>query len=244
MVIRRAKIAALISVLCLIGCGARFAIQDYYAVDAGDAFAELLRRRAMFRHFSSNTVLEFIFIDKSIKLKCFINQIDSSRCSIELNGPLGVALANIEIDSAHFIVNRPQTGQVYKGSLQESLALPELDMEIERIDRLMGLLLPTPDVSLRWSITLARYSNPGSLGFKAGADSLMLRLDYAPLRVLNEELWRSSELIFKRQYLYNSARQILPSKIVVQIDNLSLTLEYQSLTIFPNNRRPTSRIIL
>ncbi len=217
---------------------------NYNAVDPKDAFNELIKRREKLHNFTANTNIEFINLDKSMKLKCIINRFGDSQAFIELNGPLGMSFASIELTGSDFIINRPQTGQVFRGSLNESVVIPELDIEVENMERLLELFVPVPYVKPDLSIVSAQYGNPGYLSLQNGSDSIALVLNYTPLSVLNEELWQERELIYSRQFFYDKDSRIFPSKIWMKIDDFELKIEYLNFKLRLNKNSSRSKINL
>ena len=160
---------------------------------------------------------------------------------IDINGPFGMKLAVIESNDGRFRLDIPPTAQTVEGELNERIFIPGLDVMLPSLSALDPLFLPTVDLieSDGWTISDAQTepADPDYAdGFltltgstEADIDSLILQLDYSPLRVLQEEHYRSGELVLSRQLTYPTESDCLPNKITIFFDGLSLDVTYNSV---------------
>ncbi len=191
----------------------------------------------MVESYFASTVFQFASPTGNIRLNGRVSFHQDGGWRVEFDGPLGVKLAVLETRDDRFRLKLPQAGQTIDGNLEEGLTIPDLEVNLPAVGDLTPLLLPTVDLnSLEdWRVSQAKVGNSGLLTLikqgRTGTDSLVLSLDYSPVRVLSEEHWRKDHRLFKRELHYKTNPNYLPDKIVVKTDELMLCIKYKSMRL-------------
>ncbi|MDP8228869.1 MAG: hypothetical protein P9M15_05395 [Candidatus Electryoneaceae bacterium] len=244
-IIITAKYLTLICLLFLIGCASHPRFQDYDAHTPEDALIELLNRRQMIKQFSSDVLFEFALDDARIRLKGSVLYQENDGWRIELNGPFGMKLGVIESNDGRFLLDIPQAAQTIEGELNEGFFIPGLDVMLPSLSALDPLFLPTVNLigTDGWTVSKPQVELTEPNGFltltgsaETDMDSLVLQIDYSPLRVLYEEHYRSGELVLSRQLTYPTETNRLPNKITINFDGFSLDVTYRSVHLETNEK--------
>jgi len=176
-------------------------------------------------------------------VRSLIRRLSGGAWRIELEGPLRVRLATIELNGDTYRIERPQTGQVYSGSISGILPLPELEVDLEEVGHLGSMLLPAINLepARNWRIASATYGHPGELTLVSEAmpaDSLVLKLDYSPLRVHYETLWSGGELAYRRAFRFDRPDDALPSGWTVALDGIELDISIDRIRLLKIDHHP------
>ena len=242
------KTPVVVCLLLLVGCAVHPRFPVFDAGTPEQALNELISRSRMIDSYSASAVFEISSPNGNIRFNGEVVFGDGCRWRVDLDGPLGVKLAVVETESDSFRVHLPQAGRTSEGRLCEGLELPDLEISLPAVASLSVLLLPTVDLTGQesWRIVSAGVGNPGLLTLvsesEAGIDSLVLSLDYSPVRILSEEHWREGRLLFTRNLSYKRNPGYLPDRITIKSSDLTLyiKLNYHRLVLITPLEVPES----
>ncbi len=226
----------LAATLLIGGCAGGITIKPHSATDPMDALSELSLRRRLLRDFKAGGVFEFDLGQGQMRMNGEMSLKGGNAWRVSFDGPMGVKIALIETGKGQYRIENLHTGQTEQGFLDEPVTIPEIALELPSLDFLASMLLPTPDIEFPqdWRI-LSGSSSEGTLTLAnlpaVGSDSLVLAMDYAPLRVLGEERWRDGRELFSRTFQYKDDKATLPASTNIFVGNIKIGLRYTSLKI-------------
>ncbi len=154
---------------------------------------------------------------------------------VKLTGPFGVKLAIIESVGDHFTIDVPHGGITTEIDVDSRLEFPELDIMFPDLSFLTTLLLPVTVLNDRneWQIVHVGTEHSTSITLvgneKSKRDSLVISLDYSPLRIYREDLWRDGELQLSRRFKYRTDKDNVPDRIIIKVNDLVLEVKYKSI---------------
>lgn len=199
-----------------------------------EAVQELIRLRHNVEGFSARTRLELTADNVDIKLIGQIRYDDQSGWNIELFGPLGIKVAQIEADEKNYYLHSPISGMTLEGSIDEEIEIPNLDLTLRSLNILTTFLFPLVDIKDedKWQLTGKPESTDDVLILKrddASTDSLVLHVDYSPLKVLKEERWKGGEHLITRSFTFDKNSSMFPNVLVIDINEMRLKVLFRSL---------------
>ncbi len=166
---------------------------------------------------------------------------------VKLTGPFGMKLAVIESVEDRFLINLPHGGITTEIDPDSCLEFPEIDVITPHLSFMMALLLPAPaiDDMNKWTIDHGEAGQPGTLVLTrikgdSSVDSLVISLDYSPLKLLGEDLWRGDKLRMRRRFKYRDPADNMAGSIVIETADMMLNVRYKSVRMDVN--RETSYV--
>jgi len=222
------------ALLLVSGCARSYSFKPYSAQSPVDLISELSERRRLCNNFDSSLRYEIQVGERSVKLNGTASLREGRYWRITMEGPFGVKLLLIETGQGGYRIENSHTGLTEEGFLDDPILLPDVGVEFPSLDFLGDLVLPTPDIPYPqdWSITYAdssRLSLTGLAGLTG--DSLLLEVDYAPLRVKAEERWREGRRLYRRDYFYEKPQSLYPESVKAELGEVLIGVQYRRITL-------------
>jgi len=231
-----AKSFVVFVLLLLIGCTPQVPFQEYSATSAPEAVDELMRRRAEFSNFEGEGVFELVTPVKKLKLNGNIFYEGADTWGLKFNGPLGIELGEISTNGEEYVINSKLIGGIKTGSMSMPIEVPTFNIVFPELRTMAKTLMPMLDISKseNWELQTSG-SNPEeeiSLTRTVGTEDheLRLRIDYSPLRVIQETRLVDGEILYHRDYSYNPKKSIKISEITIHVGKIQLNVMYDTLT--------------
>ncbi len=229
-------ISSFLWLLVLSGCAVHPRFETIATSTSEEAIDELYARSRSIGRFAADTDFTLSGDFGRFQFKGKINYSVDDGWRVKLTGPLGVKLAVVESVGDHFTVYIPHSGITTEIDADSSLEFPELDITFPDLSFLTTLLLPVTVLDDRdeWQIVrvaTSKHSTSVTLvgNEKSQGDSLVMSLDYSPLRIYREDLWQDGELQISRRFKYRTDRDNVPDRIIIKVNDLVLEIKYKSI---------------
>ncbi|NQU05107.1 MAG: hypothetical protein HQ568_03370 [Calditrichaeota bacterium] len=196
------------------------------------AYNKLIERSLSLQSFSTDTEFFLIVPKGKFRLKGEMDYSELNGWYVELNGPFGIKLVEIESIEDGFKIKLPHSGTILEINEDEPFDLPELDVKFPNLSFVTTLLLPVLPFDKRtdWLFAGGELGESGSLLLISNRDdandSLVVSLDYNTLKVKNEELWHNGVRSYKRTFEYESDDDYFPKGIRIKMEDLELYIKY------------------
>lgn len=205
-------------------------------VDGTSALVELERRNQRWRTFRAEMEVQWFSREGTVKSRGSIEFSEPENCRIRMAGPLGVSWVLVDMDSQRCRINLPQAGHRIELYPDEPLDLPGFDLRLPAARLLATLLSPLPAgvPTVIW----ARADRPANaptkvtllpVGASSGLDSLVLSLDFRPVRVDAEEGWVDGNRVYRREFHYRRPEDLMPERTTVTSGGIQMAVLYRRL---------------
>lgn len=229
----------------MLSCARRPCFETYMAVTPQEVLSELIYRCESVEGFTAEPEFQLSGPFGRFRFKGDIDYGVDRGWHVLLSGPLGIRLAEIESIGNRFIINMPYNTMMTEVDIDHPVNLPEYDISFPDLSFATTLLMPYTSLTEteEWSIACGEAGSPGNISLVRTdgtvRDSLVLSLDYSPLRVWREKLWRNDGLQSSRRFIYNDKNDYLPFRIIIEINDLMLDVKYRSLKMDISSPRET-----
>lgn len=229
--------AFFLSILLITGCAGRFDFGHFRANTAQDALQELIERREAIRDFQGTAIIRMKLEKMEMRLKSRIDYDIDEGWHVEITGPLGLKAAVIDVDDEEYTVQFPHIGRTEKARIDERFEIPGFNLSLPEVSFLTKPFLPVLDIKKGdgWRVKSADIKNKGQLVLvreSAGdAETMMIELDFNPLKPYREDRFLNGELFFTRRFIYKNWGSFLPSRFEITKDDLVLIINYKSLAV-------------
>jgi len=231
----------------LTSCAGSASFREFNATNSISAIDEIALRRRKFNNFETSMTIGLESPKGKIHIRCQMKVSNGSDWKLKLSGPLGVDLVIIEIIDERFMMKNLQQGESIEGYIDEVLYIPNMDIELPALKVLLPMLIPSPNIfhPQDWTVISSSIEPNGKLNLNrvnhSGAESISLRLDYNPLRILSEEVEIAEHTKLNRTFQYQNDMSYLPKMVEIGMENLKLNITYNSL-IFNRNPKSSSQL--
>jgi len=226
-----------ITLVLLLGCSQHPRFDTFIAGSAGEALREIIGRGESIEYFSAQPEFRLSGAFGKFSFKGDINYTVDYGWNIKLVGPLRMKLVDIKTQGNHFEVDIPHKGETIEIELDQPIDIPGFDIDLPNSEFLANLLFPIVTINdpNSWKIAHYEIGQPGVLTLintdSENSDSLVFKLNYSPLRIFKQELWQDNEIVFTRDFKYNSVVNYLPDRTVIKANDLKLDIKYESMDI-------------
>jgi len=231
------EIVSLVALL-LGGCAVHPRIVLLEPHDRKEAFEELLRISAQLERFSANATFELSSSSGNFQFKGHLDLVLAGSSRIEIVGPLGVKVAELQMDSDMCRLDLPHLGQSITVSNEEELMLPQLGLPLPGAGLLLTWLWPLPSLESESYWTFAPTPEDSSNQIRLQhrdpliADSLIIRYRTQPFQPIGEERWRNCRWWFSREFAWSERLGYLPTNVTIEYDKLKLKVRYTSVNAY------------
>ena len=230
-------IRALLPLLLLSGCAIRPRFKQIGVTTAGEALRELVNRSESVDQFSANANCSIRGAFGQFQFRSKLKYSAADGWFVKMTGPLGINLAIIESEEDEFHINIPHNGSEITIDANEPVEIPGIELTFPSLTFLTRLLLPVVwiDDPSAWEIVADKQENSHMVYLVKKADnsldSLVLSLDFSPLRLHSEEFWRGGDLVIGRDFKYRSARDNIPRAIEIHAADATLKMVFDSMRL-------------
>lgn len=231
------KLLSMIFAGLLLGCSSVKKFPEVKTDSAENALMELMHRSRSIDFFEADAKFDLELDKDGEKLRLAVDgnvlYEEEYGWHIEITGPFGIKLADIESKDSTYKFHSPQTGRVREGLLSEKLSYKSINIELPNLKSLNPLLMPIFDFTddAVWEIIDSDYSELGYMDLKQSSElnneHVRLILEYAPLRVIEEHHYRDDRVIMTRSFAYSNDSDSMPDKIELRFDGLTVDLAYK-----------------
>lgn len=201
------------------------------------AFLKLVEHRESLKSFKASPEFQVTGSLGKFKISGEIEYSVNKGWHIQLDGPFGIKLAVIESSEDGFKVGLPRSGSDMAIDINEPFEIPELGMTFPDLTFTTTLLLPLLPLNdaENWKVVDGSTGQPGFLILERNSenchDSLIVSLDYAPIRIRSDELWRNGKNQYKRSLVYDTSNDYFPNTNTIKFGDLELYIKYGSVKI-------------
>ncbi len=230
-----ASITVVCSIVIFSGCAPQLIYREISSDSPQAAFEQLVKINDNLVEYKADGDIQVAIPSGYYKLQAKVHYQKEDRWLINLIGPFGLNLANIETDGKRYIVDIKLTGASLSGYLDEPFYLKSLDMKLPRLDIFVNLMLPIIDIdyssyeprynrsSINDSLLVIKYHDDNEEGL------VTLNLSFDPLIVYSEERSMSGVYLFRRDFVYESEISYIPESIKISHNMMSIDISYSNI---------------
>ncbi len=231
------KVTFTLLILLLAGCAGTKGFDTYEAQGLKHAWEGIKEQRTALKSFHANVEFNVDTERGSFRLKGKITYNAENNYHIVLNGPLGIRLAEVEINSSDMIVEVPSMSIMREINLHEKLEIPELDITIQNPKQLPGLLLPVLSINNpnSWEVSSSHNDNDSELIVVTNADGnkleLKMNIALSPLKLKSETFYQNGEQMYHRDIIFSTSQSGLADMLHLDFNQFTIDIKYNYRTV-------------